>query len=174
MEGSLESSEDPGVEEPEPLKQISIGSTASSSVFSSSLYALFVCTLAIFIDSISYGLLLLLLPNLTKASLLNLWFDNSDTRTFIDSAESLLAFLYSLYAIGLCVSTLFVGVGADKYFHRRMPLFVGSLVHLVAVLLFAFSYQRWILMLARLLQGNSRRSLPPRLFLCVFRCCSFI
>jgi DHA1 family solute carrier family 18 vesicular amine transporter 1/2 len=68
--------------------------------------------------------------------------------------EGDLSLLYGGYAVGVLLFTPFVGFIADRI-GKKGPLITGTLIQMLAILVFAFAPSFWILFLARVLQGGA-------------------
>ncbi len=101
--------------------------------------ALFVVTFAIFTDMLVYGLVV---PILRRYAL------------SLGASQVALGFLFGSYSIALLLATPIMGMLSDRI-GRRGPLLAGLLGLAGATLLFAYSTNFTLLVLARILQGLS-------------------
>jgi MFS family permease len=98
-----------------------------------------VVALALFIDTLVYGIAVPILGSILSA---------------IGRSSSDLGVLFGSYAIGLLTSAPIAGVISDRI-GRRIPMVVGLLGMGVSSILFSFAESFWQLLVARILQGVS-------------------
>ena len=70
------------------------------------------------------------------------------------SSESLIGLLFSVFSVGVLISSPAFGALSDEI-GRRVPMLLGLLGLAVSSLLFAFASSYWMLILARIFQGIS-------------------
>jgi DHA1 family solute carrier family 18 vesicular amine transporter 1/2 len=99
--------------------------------------ALFVVTLAIFIDMLLYGMIVPILPDYAEN---------------LGISQTAIGILFGSYAAALLVTTPIFGVLSDKV-GRRKPMLWGIIGLIIATLLFAFANTFWLLLICRVLQG---------------------
>ena len=101
--------------------------------------ALLVTALAFHVDMLLYYLLVPLLPRYARDLALN---------------PMQVGILFGSYAVALLLATFPVAILTDRY-GRKAPMLWGLVGLAVTTLVFAFSTQYWLLVLARFLQGAS-------------------
>lgn len=98
-----------------------------------------VVALALFTDMILYDVIVPILPAILRR---------------VDQDESLMGLLLGVYAAGLLLFTPVFGVWSDRSGSRRTPMLLGQLGLGLSTLLFIYSRNIVLLMIARFLQGT--------------------
>jgi hypothetical protein len=100
---------------------------------------------SILVDSLLYGVVVPVLPKLLR--------DVGFVGT--DDIDQVAGWLYSVYAVGLILANPLFGYLSDRHGNRMVPLHIGGVFLLTAILCFSFATSLSGLMLARFCQGNN-------------------
>lgn len=111
-----------------------------SAARSSRTAVIIVVALALFTDMILYDVIVPILPAILRR---------------VDQDESLMGLLLGVYAAGLLLFTPVFGVWSDRSGSRRTPMLLGQLGLGLSTLLFIYSRNIILLMIARFLQGTT-------------------
>lgn len=101
-----------------------------------------VVCLAIFTDMFTFGVIVPILPTIVN-------------RVSHNSTPTMQSVLYAFYAVGLFVTTPIIGWLSDNYLNRQAPMLGGLFGLAFCTLLFSYSPNFELLLLARFLQGVS-------------------
>ncbi|WP_019419064.1 MFS transporter [Paenibacillus sp. OSY-SE] len=99
--------------------------------------ALWVVGIAIFTDMLVYGLIVPVLPRYALS---------------LGASQGAIGMLFGSYAAALLLATPLMGIWSDRA-GRRIPMLFGLFGLAGATILFGFSHQFWLLVVARILQG---------------------
>ncbi|KAL1922541.1 uncharacterized protein VTP21DRAFT_10080 [Calcarisporiella thermophila] len=106
---------------------------------------LFTVALGIFVDMFIYSVIVPIMP-----------FHLRDHLGFVeDNISSTIGILLGLYAVGLLIGSPLFGYLGDRCKKRQYPMALGILGMIASTILFMFSLQFWVLLVARFLQGLS-------------------
>ncbi|KAF9978332.1 hypothetical protein BGZ73_002923 [Actinomortierella ambigua] len=102
-------------------------------------FILFTVFLTLFIDMITYGIIVPIIPFIVSEKM-----HGSATHT---------GMLLAVYAIGMLIGSPLFGKLGDSFVSRRVPMLIGLFSMLASTILFMFATNLYILLFARLLQG---------------------
>ncbi|KAJ3316127.1 hypothetical protein HDU76_002063 [Blyttiomyces sp. JEL0837] len=94
--------------------------------------------LGILCDMMVYGIVIPILPFIVRD---------------LGGSTSEVGMLVAIYGVGLIVAAPLFGIVADKWQNKKTPMMTGLFILLVSTMLFALARARWVLILARFLQG---------------------
>jgi MFS transporter, DHA1 family, solute carrier family 18 (vesicular amine transporter), member 1/2 len=106
-----------------------------------------VCSLALFIDMVIYGVPLPIFPTILRA----VGVESEDSKFYCDV-------LFSVYAVGLLLVTPILGILSDHYQNRQVPMLLGLIGLALSTILFPFAKNLTWLFIARFFQGVAAAS----------------
>lgn len=124
-------------EESEPLTQLP--GNAQRSFWSTKAAVMIVVSVALFTDMLVYDVLLPILPEILLRA---------------HSSPSKAGTLVASYAFGLLFATPILSYWSDVRRDRKTPMIVGQIGLIMATYLFICARSLWLLIVARVLQGN--------------------
>ncbi|SDZ05804.1 Multidrug resistance protein [Evansella caseinilytica] len=101
-------------------------------------FALLTIVFAVFTDMLIYGIIVPILPEYSAT---------------IGISQTQIGLIFSSYAVALFIATPILGTISDKY-GRRAPMLLGTIGMVLSLILFIFTTNLWILILARIIQGG--------------------